>query len=272
MIPKIIHYTWFSGDEYPEMIKKCIESWKKVLPDYELRLWDMDAIKNIDSIFLKEALSVKKWAYAADFVRLYVLYHEGGIYLDTDVMVFKSFDNLLDNQVFIGKEDYMHFAGDGSNGAQYLSSHCIGAVKKSEYIRECLSYYDNRHFILSSNMELPPCLRYNYVLLPYIQAIIAQKYGYRWNPKIQEVQTLNNGVVVYPSDWFCGFSNFDESYCAHLTLGSWRENYQSTIINNSLKYRLIKKFKRLIRRIFLKTPYMLMRLSIFEKPNQTIKL
>ena len=91
MIPKIIHYTWFSGDEMPQIVNECMASWERHLPDYEFRLWDMDAIKDIDAVFLREALSVKKWAYAADYVRLYALYHEGGIYLDTDVMVYKSF-------------------------------------------------------------------------------------------------------------------------------------------------------------------------------------
>jgi mannosyltransferase OCH1-like enzyme len=101
MIPKIIHYTWFSGDEMPQVIKECIASWKRILPEYELRLWDYNAIKDIDSVFLKEALEVKKWAYAADFVRLYALYNEGGIYLDTDVMVFKRFDCFLNDKCFI---------------------------------------------------------------------------------------------------------------------------------------------------------------------------
>ena len=105
MIPKTIHYTWFSGDEMPQMIKDCIATWKKVMPDYELRLWDMASIKNIDSIFLREAIKVRKWAYAADYVRLYALYHEGGIYLDTDVIVFKRFDVFLKHNAFIGKEE-----------------------------------------------------------------------------------------------------------------------------------------------------------------------
>ena len=107
-IPKIIHYTWFSGDEYPENIKKCIESWHKILPDYELRLWDMKAIENIDSVFLKEAIQMKKWAYAADMVRFYAVYNYGGIYLDTDVEVFKSFDEFLNCNAFIGKENSIH--------------------------------------------------------------------------------------------------------------------------------------------------------------------
>lgn len=261
MIPKIIHYTWFSGDEYPEMIKKCIESWIKVLPDYELRLWDMDAIKNIDSIFLKEALSVKKWAYAADYVRLYALYNEGGIYLDTDVMVFKSFDVLLNNHIFIGKEDCMHFSGDSKGGAQYLSSHCMGAEKGADYIKDCLDYYSDRHFILSNTEKLPLCLRYNYVLLPYIQAVIANGYGYNSDPRCQELQNLDKGLVIYPTNWFCGFPYIKESFCQHLGMGGWRENYNQYLYKNSFGHILSKRIKNLVQKILLKFSYAIMRVD-----------
>ncbi len=260
-IPKIIHYTWFSGDEMPAKIKACIESWKEILPDYELRLWDMETIKDIDSVFLKEALSVRKWAYAADFVRLYALYHEGGIYLDTDVMVYKSFDDLLDNYVFIGKEDSMHFTGDGNRGVQYLSSHCMGAEKGAEYIKDCLSYYDDRHFVVSHNEKLPQCLRYNYVLLPFIQAIIAKEYGYDWKPSVQHIQECKNGLTIYPQDWFCGFSYFKESYCQHFSLGSWREDYTQYNFSNSFKQKISKKIKRLLRIILLRISYVIMKVD-----------
>lgn len=261
MIPKTIHYTWFSGDEMPRKIKECIESWKKKLPGYALRLWNMDATREIDSIFLKEALAVRKWAYAADFVRLYALYHEGGIYLDTDVMVYKSFDDLLDNHVFIGKEDSMHFVGDGNRGVQYLSSHCMGAEKGAEFIYDCLSYYNERHFVVSHNEKLTQCLRYNYVLLPYIQATIAKEYGYQWSPKIQQIQKCRDGLTIYPQDWFCGFSYIRESYCQHFALGSWRENYTQYTFANSLKQRIIKKLKRFFQKMLLKMSYVVMKVD-----------
>lgn len=261
MIPKIIHYTWFSGDEYPEKIKVCIESWKKFLPDYELRLWDMNAIKDINSIFLKEALSVKKWAYAADFVRLHALYHEGGIYLDTDVMVYKSFDDLLNNLCFIGKENSMHWAFDRYNGIQYLSSHCMGAEKGHPFIKDCLGYYLDRHFVLSHNESLPLCLRYNYVLLPYVQAIIAKEYGYNWNPAVQKIQNCDKGLTVYPTDWFCGFQFLKESYCRHYCFGGWLENVDSKSISQSFKENLLKRVKRIIRKFTLYFSFTVMKVD-----------
>ena len=261
MIPKRIHYTWFSGDEMPSKIKACMASWNRILPDYELKLWDMNAIKDIDSVFLQEALAVKKWAYAADYVRLYALYHEGGIYLDTDVMVYKSFDDLLDNHVFIGKEDSMHFSSLGSKGAQYLSSHCMGSEKGAIFIKACLGYFDDRHFITSHNDKLPQVLRYNFVWLPYIQAVIAQDYGYKWNPKVQKVQYCRDGLVIYPTDCFCGFKYLKESYCQHFSLGGWRDEYTQYVFSNTLKQKLSKLVKRLIRNITLKFSYVVMKVD-----------
>lgn len=97
MIPKIVHYSWFSGDSYPEHLKACMDTWKKVLPDYEFVLWDAKRLAECNNVFANEAVSVRKWAFAADFVRLYAVYHYGGIWLDTDVELFKSFDPFLND-------------------------------------------------------------------------------------------------------------------------------------------------------------------------------
>ena len=126
MIPKIIHYTWFSNDPFPEMVQQCIQSWHHFMPDYEFVLWDAKRIEQINSKWLKQSTEKKKWAFAADFVRLYAVYTEGGIYLDTDCMVYKSFDPLLANTSFIGKENSIHV--EGRRTEMYLTSHCFGAV------------------------------------------------------------------------------------------------------------------------------------------------
>ena len=77
MIPKKIHYCWFSNEPFPEQVQQCIASWKQYMPDWEYVLWNYDRIKDIDSIWLKECLAAKKWAFAADFVRLWAVYHDG---------------------------------------------------------------------------------------------------------------------------------------------------------------------------------------------------
>lgn len=258
MIPKIIHYTWFSGEEMPQILKDCMASWKKHLSDYEFRLWDMNAIKDIDSVFLKEALSVRKWAYAADYVRLYVLYREGGIYLDTDVLVFKSFNNLLDNKVFIGKEDALNILPMEYKWANYLTSHCMGAEPQAGFIKDCLRYFENRHFILSEDEKLPQRLRYNYVLLPYIQAAIAKEYGYNWSLKVKTVQHCKDGLTIYPPDFFCGFGFIPGSYCQHLGQGSWREGYTPEV---SYHLSFAKRIKRAIKNFLLDHSYAIQRVD-----------
>lgn len=235
MIPKIIHYTWFSGDPFPAKIQNCINSWKKHLPDYTFKLWDMEAIKDINCDFLKEALAVKKWAYAADFVRLYAVYNEGGIYLDTDVKVFKSFDSLLEAKAFIGKENSIHF--EGGFTAQYLSSHCFGAEQHHPFIKSCLDYFEGRHFVTSNKDELPQALKYNMVLLPYIQAEIARLYGYDWKPSTQSLQRCKTGLMVYPTCYFDPQKVTEDSYCKHLAAGSWRVDKATEPIYN-LKYKI----------------------------------
>lgn len=100
MIPKTIHYCWFSGDPYPDLVKRCLHSWQRMLPDYKLRIWDANSF-DFDSVpYVKEGMAAKRWAVASDYVRLYALYTEGGIYLDSDVEVFKSFDIFLNNSFF----------------------------------------------------------------------------------------------------------------------------------------------------------------------------
>ncbi len=244
MIPKIIHYTWFSGEPFPEKIQKCVDSWKKFLPDYQFRLWDMDAIKDINSMFLKEALEERKWAYAADFVRLYAVYYEGGVYLDTDVLVYKSFNPLLDSQMFIGKENSVHFEGGFS--AQYLSSHCFGAVKGHPFVKNCLDYYQDRHFITSNFAQLPQPLKYNFVILPYIQAEIARLYGYDWKPLSQTIQKCHHNLDIYPTAYFDPLKTTNDSYCKHLATGGWRVDKPSEPIYNlkyKIKWRLLWFFK-----------------------------
>ena len=136
MIPKILHLCWLSGDPYPAKISKCLSSWKKHLPDYELILWDTNRFDLNCSIWVKQAFEMKKYAFAADYIRFYALYHMEGIYLDSDVEVLKGFDDLLDLPYFIGAEI-----------AQTPEAAIIGAEKGCDWIKQCLDYYQDRSFI-----------------------------------------------------------------------------------------------------------------------------
>lgn len=106
MIPKIIHYCWLSNDPYPDKIRKCLESWHRYLPDYKFILWNRDSF-DIDSVtWTKQAFERKKYAFAADYIRIWALKNYGGIYLDLDVEVLKKFDDLLELPYFMGIERY----------------------------------------------------------------------------------------------------------------------------------------------------------------------
>lgn len=138
MISKKIHFCWLSGDEFPPLIKHCIETWHKVLPDYEIVLWDTKRF-DIDSVpWVKEAFEARKYAFAADYIRLYAVFTEGGIYLDSDVEVLKPFDDLLKYQTFIGFEA----------ATQSIEAAIFGAEAGCEWCAKAMEFYKDRHFIV----------------------------------------------------------------------------------------------------------------------------
>ena len=105
MIPKKIHYCWFGGNEKPKSVKKCIDSWKKFCPDYEIIEWNESNFNIYENGYTKLCCENKRWAFLSDYARLKVIYDNGGIYFDTDVEVVKSFDDLLDCDAFFGFEN-----------------------------------------------------------------------------------------------------------------------------------------------------------------------
>lgn len=137
-IPRIIHYCWLSNDPIPEQMQKYMQTWRKYLPDYEFKLWNFDVFDKNSSLWVKQAFESKKYAFAADYIRLYAVYNYGGIYLDMDVEVLKPFDDLLNNDLMFACED---------KAGQYLEAGCFGATKEHPFIGKCLEYYTNRPFI-----------------------------------------------------------------------------------------------------------------------------
>ena len=136
MIPRIIHYCWLSDDPIPAELNEYMNTWKKYLTDYEIIHWNFNRFPKEKSIWVKQAFEQKKYAFAADYIRLYALYHYGGIYLDTDVEVLKSFDPFLDAREMLCRE----IGGDPEVAA-------FGVEKGCEWIKVCLDRYQNRPFI-----------------------------------------------------------------------------------------------------------------------------
>lgn len=139
MIPKIIHYCWLGEDPYPEKIQRCIDSWSKHLPDYEFVLWNKQRFDIHSVKWVEQAYNAKKYAFAADYIRAYALANYGGIYLDSDVEVLKSFDNLLELPYFMGTERY---ALSGT-----IEAAVVGAEPHHPFYEKLLAHYDGREFI-----------------------------------------------------------------------------------------------------------------------------
>jgi len=233
MIPKIIHYSWFSGNPFPESIKNYIQGWKRLLPDYEFVLWDAVKLSEIGSDFANEAVSVGKWAFAADFVRLYAVYNYGGIWLDTDIELYKSLDSFLHHRMFIGTE----FRAHDVPKKRVLGSHCFGAEAGHPFVKDCLDYYKDRHFIGCTSERIPIHMRYDMTLLPIIQANIAiENYGYDARFAFPESeQVLSEDIHIYPSDYFdCpGYSKMDNVVCIHMRYGAWLSDSSSNKANEN---------------------------------------
>lgn len=252
MIPKVIHYTWFSNDPFPREVEECMATWKKHMPDYTLRRWDMESIKHIDNVFVKEALAERKWAYVSDYVRLYALYQEGGIYLDTDVEVFQSFDPFLEHTLFIGQEQWMKLIDLVLH--QNLTSHCFGAEKGHEFLLRCMNYYNGRHFITSTDTSLPQNMRYDFTVLPDIQGELARFYfdvDTRWKPS-PRIQYCKGDIVVCPPLYFDALTPGKNRYCHHLCIGAWREGSTYIVKKESAKTKIRWSIERILRPYILK--------------------
>ena len=131
-IPKIIHYVWMGHGKKNPHIKKCMKTWKKHLKEYKIIEWNEDNFDINSHPFVKYAYEQKKWAFVSDYVRFYAIYNYGGVYFDTDIVMVKNIDNLLNNRAFVGYEsDNMPFTA------------VFGAISKHEFAKKVLDYYDS---------------------------------------------------------------------------------------------------------------------------------
>lgn len=207
MIPKIIHFCWFGSAEYPQLVKKCINTWKKVLPDYEIMLWNEDNFAIDDYCFAKEALKSKKYAFVADVCRLVALRDFGGIYMDTDVEIIQSLDKFLHHKAFIGFENN-----------DVLCTAIIGSERSGVWVKEMLEYYKNRSFYTSDG-------KYDTTTNVEIISNIMQGKGYVLD---NDYRDYNNYITLYPSKVFSPKSHLDgkirmsdNTVAIHHFAGSW---------------------------------------------------
>ncbi|WP_405324064.1 glycosyltransferase family 32 protein [Fibrobacter sp.] len=228
MIPKKIHYIWLSNSEKPAGILRCLQSWKEKLPGYEIVEWNESNLPIADFPFTKEAYEAKKWAFVSDFFRLWVLLNNGGIYLDTDVMVHSSFDPFLKHKLFLGTEF-----------TDQISTHIIGCEKDHPFIRACLEYYKDRHFRIGDSIDMTPnsCI---------MTKIFMTKYNYRDElVRFDGTPNVFEDLVIYPDSYFMINTYDGNNVCVHEQNGSWRNaGAKNPILEEVMESYFWKKFCR----------------------------
>ena len=202
MIPKTIHCNWFGPDKKSDLNLKCIESWKKYLPDFTIKEWSLKNFPIDDYPFAKEAYEQGKYAFVSDVARLYALQHEGGVYLDIDMEILQPIHHLLDDTAFLGFET-----------KNLVAASAIGSVPNGEFVGFALDYY--------KTLSFAP------VVQPLILASILSRLGVEMNG---ETQTLEDFLTVYAEDYFYPYNFYTGEACftpntvgLHHYEGSWLE-------------------------------------------------
>ncbi len=207
LIPRIIHYTWFSGEEIPDHLQKCIDSWSKYAPDYEIRQWNASNYDIGKNPYMRQAYQQKKWGYIADVARLDILYQYGGIYMDTDVEMLKKPDDLLYQPAFCGVEKW---------GVVNMGG-CSGAASGNQIIKAMLDYRKNEVFVRpDGSLNKEPSGAYE------TQPLVS--LGLEINNRTQVVgdMTVYASDFFHPYDYMSGETRLTENtYSIHYFHGGW---------------------------------------------------
>lgn len=235
MIPKRIHYCWFGGNPKPDSVQKCINSWKKFCPDYEIIEWNESNFDIHCMPFVEQAIEAKKYAFASDVARLMVVYENGGLYFDTDVEVIKSFDDLLENKAFLGFE----------NNEYVASGLGFGSEAGVEFFKEHIDAYRNENFINADGS-------FHMIGCPRVATKLLLEKGLVQNGQEQ----LVDEIKIYPTDYFNPFDSITgklnktkNTYSIHWYDASWSNNSVikrklSRLIHRAFGKKLLSYFKR----------------------------
>lgn len=230
-IPKIIHYCWFGRNPKPQLAEKCIRSWQKFCPDYEILEWNED---NFDVStapkYVRQAYESKRWAFVSDYVRLRALTEMGGIYMDTDVEVVKSLEPYRKHQAFAGFEHL-----------ERVQTGLLACEKGFPLFQEFLAYYDTASFLQPDGT---PNVTTNVEVL----TSLCRKYGLQFNDKFQVVQ----GLAIYPREVFCPV-DFDteklhrtrKTVTIHWFSGSWHTEEELEILRREKQWKKQEKYSNI---------------------------
>ena len=196
MIPKVIHYIWFGGNPLPPLAEQCIASWKRYMPDYEIKRWNEDNFDVHACDYTSEAYEHGKWAFVSDYARFQILYDEGGVYLDTDVELIKPLNDIL------AEGPYMGFETDPAPGGQSSVAPGLGLAANPGLglaanpglglLKTVIDSYQGDHFVKPGGI-------YDQTTIVVRTTNILRDMGMREEPGIQEVA----GVRLYPKEYFC---------------------------------------------------------------------
>ena len=238
MIPKIIHYCWFGGNPLPPLALACIASWKKYLPNYEIKQWDESNFEVNMIPYTAEAYKQKKYAFVSDFARFWIIYHYGGLYFDTDVEIIKPLDDIIAKGNFMGFE--VDPDGDNTPG-RYAPRFCFavnpgvgfGMEKEHPFMKKMHDLYAELKF------ELPPA---NIAWYKTIVAYTTEKLCEDGLKNIKGVQVVD-GINIYPHDYFSPINMISgrlhitsDTHTIHRFMGSWglKKKSLKDIIRESL--------------------------------------
>ena len=200
-IPKKIHYVWVGGQPKSKDIQACMKTWKKHLGDYEIIEWNEQNF-NIDSVlFVKQAYEQRRWAYVSDYIRAYAIYHYGGIYLDTDVLVLDDLTKFLGHRAFVGFEN-----------SHYPFTAAFGAEAGHPLVKDMLGFYEGKSFVFNTQDQLSQTNTRS------VSDLLIEKYGCQVN---NQFQILSEDIAVYPDSVLCNPSL--NSSTIHVFTGTWME-------------------------------------------------
>ncbi len=245
-IPKIIHYCWFGRNPLPESAIKCINSWKKFFPDYKIKEWNEDNFDVNIIPYTHDAYEAKKYAFVSDYARFWILYHEGGVYFDTDVEVIKPFDDIIKKGAFMGLE---------SNGHdQYIKLSInpglgLGACAKLDIYREILNHFHQMSFYNEDHTFN------NYSMIPMVTELFL-KEGLKAIGNVE----LIRGIYIYPQDYFNPFDDLTgklnitiRTHSIHWYSKSWCDVNSTHIWLSRMVHRIfglkINRIKKLLNRL-----------------------